>query len=311
VSGSGYILIIAGPTGIGKSRLALHLAQIWDAEIISADSRQIYRYMDIGTNKPTCEERDLITHHMIDIVDPDQFYSAGEYCRNARKIIYKLLKKKKLPIMVGGTGLYIRAVIDGLAPSPPSDPKIKADLIKQMEKNGIKSLHNELLKIDPKTAEKLHPNDKQRILRAMEVFLITGKRLSDFHMQTSNRHRYLTTFFYLNCSRPVLYNMINKRVETMFEKGLIEEVKRLIDRGYTPDHPGVQSLGYSHVYNYIRKKIDLSKAKNLMKRDTRRYAKRQTTWFRQEKRAIWLDVPDHGDVLDLIPEIKTKMKIKI
>ncbi len=297
--GSLPLLIITGPTGTGKSRLAIHLARKWNAEIISADSRQIYRYMDIGTNKPTHEEQALVPHHMIDIVDPDQSYSAGEYGRNARIIIDSLLKKKKIPILIGGTGLYIRAVIAGLAPSPPSDPNIKADLLKQMEKRGIRSLYNELLKIDPNTAEKLHPNDRQRILRAMEVFLLTGKRLSDFNREIPNTPGYLTAFYFINRSRPILYNMINQRVESMFEHGLVDEVKKLVERGYKLNHPGMQGLGYGHIYDYIRKKISLQEAKSFMKRDTRRYAKRQITWFRQEKRAIWLDVPDQGDVLDL------------
>jgi tRNA dimethylallyltransferase len=263
--------------------------------------------MDIGTSKPTNKERALIPHHMIDIVNPDQFYSAGEYGRNARAIIDNLLKKKKLPILVGGTGLYIRAVIDGLAPSPPSNPHVKADLLEQMGKKGMRALYNELLKMDPRTAKKLHPNDRQRILRAIEVFLITGKRLSDFHRQTSNHPGYITAFFFLNRSRSILYNMINQRVESMFEHGLIEEVKGLMERGYTLNHPGMQSLGYGHIYNYIQKNISLQEAKSFMKRDTRRYAKRQITWFRQEKRAIWLDVSDQGDVLDLAPDINSSI----
>ena len=303
MSGSFPLLIITGPTGTGKSRLAMHLAQRWNSEIISADSRQIYRYMDIGTGKPTPEERALIPHHMIDIVEPDQFYSAGEYGKNARSIIDNLLKNKRLPILVGGTGLYIRAVIDGLAPSPPSDPDIKADLLEQIEKRGIRTLHNKLSKMDPKAAKRLHPNDRQRILRAMEVFLITGKRLSDFHRQTLNHPEYLTAFFFINRPRAILYKMINQRVEDMFKQGLKKEVKGLIDKGYTLSHPGLQSLGYGHIYEYIQKKITLQEAKNLMKRDTRRYAKRQITWYRREKRAVWLDMSDKGDILDLAPEI--------
>ncbi|MGA1839457.1 MAG: tRNA (adenosine(37)-N6)-dimethylallyltransferase MiaA [bacterium] len=308
MSGSLPLLIITGPTGTGKSRLALHLAQKWNGEIISADSRQIYRYMDIGTSKPNAEERAMIPHHMIDIVDPDQFYSAGEYGRNARSIIDNLLKKKRLPILVGGTGLYIRVVLDGLAPSPPSDPHIKADLLEQIRKKGIRILHNKLLEIDPKAAKRLHPNDRQRILRAMEVFLITGKRLSDFHRQTIDHPKYITALFFINRPRAILYNMIDQRVESMFEQGLIKEAKGLMERGYTLNHPGLQSLGYGHIYEYIQKKISLQEAKSFMKRDTRRYAKRQITWFRQEKRAIWLDMSDKSDVLDLAPQIDLNLR---
>ena len=267
--------------------------------------------MNIGTNKPTPEEQALIPHHMLDIVDPDQFYSAGEYGRNARVIIDSLLKRKRLPILVGGTGLYIRAVIDGIAPSPPSDPNIKSDLSKQMEKRGIKALYDELLKIDPNTAKRLHPNDRQRILRAMEVFSLTGKRLSDFHREMPDNPGYLTAFYFINRSRSALYNMINQRVESMFEHGLVDEVKGLAERGYTPNHPGMQGLGYGHVFDYIRRKISFQEAKSLMKQDTRRYAKRQITWFRQEKRAAWLDVPDQGDVLDLESGIDSNLGLLV
>lgn len=302
------LLIIAGPTGTGKSRLTLDLAQRWNAEIISADSRQIYRYMDIGTSKPTPQERNLVPHHMIDIVEPDQCYSAGEFGKHAREIIDLLMKKKGLPMLVGGTGLYIRAVIDGLAPSPPSDPCIKRDLLKQTETRGIRALYNELSEVDPLTASRLHPNDRQRILRALEVFYMTGKRLSDFHKNGSLPPRYPTIFLFINRPRPVLFDMINQRVEAMFQKGLIEEVKDLINKGYTPDHPGMQSLGYSDMWDYLQGNCSLQKVKHLMKRDTRRYAKRQITWFRKEKRATWLDVPENGDVLDLIPYIESIMK---
>jgi len=252
------ILIITGPTGTGKSRLALHLAQKWNAEIISADSRQIYRYMDIGTGKPTPEEQDLVPHHMIDIVDPDQSYNAGEYGRNARLIIDKLLKKGRLPLLVGGTGLYIRAVIDGLAPSPPTDPNVKTDLQKQLERKGVHALHQELTQRDPAIAQQIHPNDRQRILRALEVFLISGQRLSDFHKHTPSQPRYPSVFLFINRPRPALFSMINQRVDAMFEKGLIEEVMHLAQRGYTPEHPGMQSLGYTLMYDHLQGKISLT-----------------------------------------------------
>ena len=304
------ILIITGPTGTGKSRLALHLAQEWDTEIVSADSRQIYRYMDIGTGKPTPEEQDLAPHHMIDIIDPDQSYNAGKYARSASAVIDRLLKNGKIPILAGGTGLYIRSVIEGLAPSPPTDPKVKAALRKQLEQKGIHLLHHELTQVDPLIAKKINPNDRQRILRALEVFFITGRRLSDFHQHTPSQSRYDSVFLFINRLRSVLFEMINQRVDRMFKRGLIEEVQHLLLRGYMPEHPGMQSLGYIFMHEYLQGKISLEKAKERMKRDTRRYAKRQITWFRQNKKAIWLDIPSGGDVLDLTSEIKAMMKKK-
>jgi len=292
------LLVIAGPTATGKSRLALHCARQWGAEIISADSRQIYRHMDIGTGKPTPEERALVPHHMIDIVDPDQPYSAGEYGRSARSVIDALRKRGTLPMLVGGTGLYIRAVIDGLAPSPPSDPRIKGALLRRVEREGIRTLHRELMEVDPRTAERLHPNDRQRILRAIEVFHATGRRLSDFHKDAPGVPGYRTLFFVLARPRPEIFELIDKRIDAMFEQGLIEEVKYLIEKGYAPDHPGMQSLGYFHLYNHLRGRISLAEARFAMKQDTRRYAKRQMTWFRKETRAHWLDLPAGGDVLD-------------
>ncbi|MGA1795707.1 MAG: tRNA (adenosine(37)-N6)-dimethylallyltransferase MiaA [bacterium] len=298
------LLVIAGPTATGKSRLALHCARQWCAEIVSADSRQIYRHMDIGTGKPTPEEQALVPHHMIDIVEPDQTYSAGEYGRSARSVIDALHKNGTLPILVGGTGLYIRAVIDGLAPSPPSDPRIKGDLLRRVENEGIHTLHRELMEVDPRTAERLHPNDRQRILRAIEVFRITGRRLSDFHQDTPEGPGYRTVFFVLSRPRPELYELIDTRIDGMFAQGLIEEVQYLIERGYTPDHPGMQSIGYSRLYAHLTGRISLAEARFAMKQDTQRYAKRQMTWFRKETRAHWLDIPAQGDVLDMVSTLE-------
>ncbi|MGA1844960.1 MAG: tRNA (adenosine(37)-N6)-dimethylallyltransferase MiaA [bacterium] len=302
------LLVIAGPTATGKSRLALHCARQWGAEIISADSRQIYRHLDIGTGKPTPEERALVPHHMIDIVEPDQPYSAGEYGRSARSIIDALHTQGTLPMLVGGTGLYIRAVIDGLAPSPPSDPRVKEDLLRRVEREGIHTLHRELMEVDPRIAKRLHPNDRQRILRAIEVFRISGRRLSDFHQDTGGDPRYRTIFFVLSRPRPELYELIDTRIDDMFAQGLIEEVQYLIEKGYTPDHPGMQSIGYSRLYDHLTGRISLAEARFAMKQDTQRYAKRQMTWFRKETRAHRLDVPAGGDVLDMVSVLERAIR---
>ncbi|MBN2372816.1 tRNA (adenosine(37)-N6)-dimethylallyltransferase MiaA [bacterium] len=302
------VLIIAGPTSAGKSRLAMKMAQKWDTGIISADSRQIYRYMDIGTGKPTMEDQAIVSHHMIGIIDPDKSYSAGEYGREAGAIIERILKQGRIPIIAGGTGLYIRAATSGLTPSPPCDPIIKAGLLKQVEEKGINALHNELLKIDPPSAQRLHPNDRQRILRAMEVFIATGRRLSEYHKNGQNGFKYHTVFLFINRPRQTLYNMIEERVDKMFKEGLIQETESLIQKGYTTNHPGMQSLGYVHICEYLQGKIPLAEAKRLMKRDTRRYAKRQITWFKREKGAILIECPENGDILDLIPRIDGLVK---
>ncbi len=298
------LLIISGPTAVGKSRLAIHLAQKWNTEIISADSRQIYRYMNIGTGKPTQFEQKLVQHHMIDLVNPDQFYSSGEYGRTARSIIDKIMKSGHIPILVGGTGLYIRAVIDGLAPSAPGDPKIKSAILKELEKKGTNILHQKLSDIDPPTARRLHPNDRQRIIRALEVYLITGNRLSELQKQKPAPIQCKILFLFINRPRNILYDMINQRIETMFNQGLSKEVKMLLERGYTCLHPGMQSLGYRYICEYIKRKISLQDAKRLMKRDTRRYAKRQITWFKKEKRALHIECPEDTEVLNIIPQVE-------
>lgn len=301
------LFIIAGPTAAGKSRLALHLAQKWETGIISADSRQIYRYMDIGTGKPTREEQGIAPHYMLDLIDPDESYSAGEFARTARPVIDWMIKKGQIPIIAGGTGLYIRALINGLAPSPPSNPLIKADLIKQLEENGIKPLYQRLRQIDPPIAGRLHPNDRQRILRALEVFYTTGKRLSDLQTATPDSQDYSSIFLFINRPRSVLYSMIEKRIDTMFEQGLIQEAELLLKKGYNTDHPGIQSLGYRHLFDYLHGRISLADAKRLIARDTRRYAKRQITWFRREKRAICIECPEQMDVLNLVSKIDSLM----
>jgi len=300
----GNVLIIAGPTSVGKSRLAFHLAKRWNTGLISADSRQIYRYMDIGTGKPTPLERSIVPHYMIDIVEPDKTYSAGEYGRCARSRIDKMIKEGKIPIVAGGTGLYIRSLIEGLSPSPPSDPKIKKELTWVLRKRGINYLYTELSNLDPELSKRLHPNDKQRILRAMEVYLITGRRLSDIQKQGAPPLPYKILYILLNRDRDVLYKMINKRVEEMFAQGLVDEVRAILDMGYTIDQPGMQSIGYKYITQYISGKISLNEAIQLMQRDTRRYAKRQITWFKKEKMAINLECEELTDVLGFATQIE-------
>lgn len=305
------LVVIAGPTAVGKSRLALSLAQRWNASIINADSRQIYKYLDIGTNKPSPEELSLVPHYMIDIVYPDQFYSAGDYGREARKAVDNIIQSNNVPILVGGTGLYIRAVVNGLAPSPPSNREVKKLLRMQVQGRGIGALYEELLRIDPILAERFHPNDKQRILRALEVYFITGKRLSDFHKQSLSVNKYNTIFLFINRSREKLYDLINVRVEKMFEDGLIEEVERLLKMGYSQEDPGMQSLGYKYIIDYINGYKSLNDVKTLMKRDTRRYAKRQITWFSHERQAIKIDCIMNMDIIEYIPQIDNLLKERL
>jgi len=286
------ILVIVGPTAVGKTELAIEVAKQLDGEIISADSMQVYRGLDIGTAKPSEEERQGIPHHLLDVVDPHEEFSVADYLRMVEEVLADLAKRDKTPILAGGTGLYIQAVLQGFVFSPGGkDPQLRAQLEKVAETQGNEALHTRLAQVDRETAQRLHPNDRRRIIRALEVFYSTGRPLSEhLRMQEERRPRYRSVKFGLIRNRARLYERINARVDHMMEAGLLEEVKRLLQQGLRDDSTAMQALGYKELAGYLRGEYDLEEAVRLLKRDTRHYAKRQLTWFRRDKEIIWLDL---------------------
>ncbi len=284
------VVVLLGPTGIGKSKLAIDLAEELGGEILSADSMQIYRYMDIGTAKPTLDEQKRVRHHMIDLATPDQPFHAGLYRMLARKIIAELYKKGKPIWVVGGTGLYIKVLTQGLFSHPKIDPDVRKRLRLEAEEKGEASLYQRLEKVDPLTASRIHPHDLFRIIRALEIFDSTGVPISFLREQ----HRfgespYHTLKIGLETNREALYHRIEQRVDQMIEKGLLQEVKRLMERGYGRELKPMQSLGYKQMVRFFLKEIEWTEAVKQIKSNTRHYAKRQWTWFKADPEVRWRD----------------------
>jgi tRNA dimethylallyltransferase len=299
------ILIIAGPTAVGKTDTSILLAQELSAEIVSADSMQIYRGMDIGTAKPTREQRRIVYHHMIDIVEPHQPYSVGDYLRDARAAIDGIISSGGTPIVVGGTGLYIRALTRGLFHGPPADLDLRERLLQREAEGEPGILYSDLVKIDPEAAVKIHPNDLRRTVRALEVYYLKDRKLSEFQREHSFQDRpYLFKLLFLIRSRTELYPRIEKRVDQMITDGLEAEVKALIDRGCRPELPSMQGLGYKQFMDYVLGKTSRDEAVALLKRDTKRFAKRQFTWFRREPEAQWMDISGLVHTREIVARIK-------
>ncbi|TSA11654.1 MAG: tRNA (adenosine(37)-N6)-dimethylallyltransferase MiaA [Deltaproteobacteria bacterium] len=282
------LIIIAGPTGVGKTGLSIALAREFGGEIINADSMQIYRLMDIGTAKPSPEERKLAPHHLLDIVYPDEVYNAASYRQDAERVIGDISGREKCTFVVGGTGLYIKALTRGLFYLPVADETIRRTLRDEMEKNGPDRLYAELKEVDPKSAENIHGHDKVRILRAIEVFRLTGKPISVYQSEHEfSDSKYDTFKIGLELDRDKLYERIEIRAHEMLEAGLIDEVRELLAAGYANDLKPMQSLGYRHVIRYLEDEYTFDEMLRTMIRDTRRYAKRQLTWFRGDPEIRW------------------------
>jgi len=289
------IIVILGPTGIGKTQLVLDLAQRVNGEIVSADSVQVYRYMDIGSAKPHRKERNRVAHHLIDVVNPDEEFSAGRYQHLARQAIDDIASRGKRALVSGGTGFYIKALIRGLVSHPAADEAYRDHLRFLEAKEGRGYLYNQLILVDPEAAKNIHPNDIFRIIRALEVYHVAGTPLSALR----EHHRFLDTPYEslqigLHCVREQLYAQINERVDQMMEQGFLKEVKDLLKRGYHPGLKSMQVLGYRHLCAYLSGHLSLAEAIRIMKRDTRRYAKRQLTWFRSDPAIVWVDLTKHA-----------------
>lgn len=304
------IVFILGPTGAGKSDFAVKLARKVGGEIISCDSMQIYKEMPIMSQQPKPELRNAVSHHLINILKPSQEWSAASFVEKTRKLAKEILRRKHIPIVVGGTGLYARALIKGLFPAPSKDERLRRKLYAEARKRGNQKLYEQLLKIDPLYASGVHPNDLRRIVRALEVYELTGKPISEEQKKTKGiEDIYRTLIFILNRPRKELYKKINERVEGMFSDGIVEEVKKLKKRKMSRTAKAV--LGHKEINGYIKGDYDLAWAEELLKKNTRHYAKRQLTWFRKEKDAIWLELDTKKDTAALKAVIaKTRLSWK-
>lgn len=300
------VVIVLGPTAVGKTAISIDLAKKLQGEIISADSMQIYKYMNIGTAKPGLEERQGIPHHLLDIVYPNEDFNVSLFQDLANKRIKEIYGRGKLPIVAGGTGLYINSLIYPLSfTDAGEDRKYRQDLQREVEVRGKNWLHNELLLVDPQTANRLHPNDIKRIIRALEVHHITGRPASkqnDHHDQRIN-DEYSFTLIGLTMRRDILYERINKRVDIMLEEGLVDEVKWLLENGYKSHLNSMQGLGYKEMIQYLMGRRTLTESTYILKRDTRRFAKRQLTWFRRLTHVNWIHMEDHMDKDELVKEL--------
>jgi tRNA dimethylallyltransferase len=284
------VVILLGPTGTGKSRVAIEWAEELGGEIIGADSMQVYRYMDIGTAKPTPDDQRRVRHHLIDLVTPDQPFHAALYRTLGRKTIDQLLQNRKPIWIVGGTGLYIKTLTQGLFSSPRIDPRVRENLRGEAREKGGAALYERLRKVDSQTALRLHPNDLFRIMRALEVFDTTGVPISFYREQHRFGERpYVTLKIGLEMNRDMLYRRIEERVDEMIEKGLLGEVEKLMAMGYGRELKPMQSLGYKQMVQFLSKEIGWDEAVGQMKRDTRHYAKRQWTWFKADPEVHWWD----------------------
>lgn len=283
----------------------MELAQRIDGEIVNCDSMQMVRGMEIGTAKPDPAMRNRVPHHLYDEVGPDEHYSAGRYMEVARSICREIAGRNRIPIVVGGTGLYLRALIDGIFQGPGRDQNLRNRISKIGERKGFEYLHRILRRKDPAAAERIGPTDPVRIIRALEVYFLTGQKISDLWKQSQSP---LTGFKVVKVGvrfpRQELYDRINRRVERMFKQGLLDEVHRLLQKGFSPDCKGFEALGYRYAVSVVRDEMDLDEAIKLTQRDTRRYARRQLTWFQREQGVRWIERPgDEGAAQEALLDI--------
>lgn len=300
-------MVILGPTAVGKSEIAISLAKKIKGEIISADSMQLYQGMNLGTAKPSADEQKLVSHHLIDLFKPDVSFNVFDYAKEAEKVIKEIHQRKKIPILVGGSGLYIRAIVDGLFENPEINLSKKSSFLKKINGLSTEELYSELKKVDSTASRKIHPNDRRRIERALEIFYTTGIPISVLQKEKPTR-AFQTLFIGINRERKELYQRINKRVEAIFAQGFIEEVKSLLENGYTKNLNSMQAIGYQETIVYLNGEGTLEETMELIKKNTRRYAKRQLSWFRQDKRINWLSLGNEETSQEVIAKIEILLK---
>lgn len=288
------LVVIAGPTGVGKTDVAVRLAARVALEVVSADSRQVYRGMDIATAKPSRAQREAVRHHLLDVVAPDDRYDAARFRADARGAIAAIGGAGRLPVVVGGTGLYIRALLRGLRPAPPADPGVRRELAELARREGLPALYARLRAVDPAAARRIHERDPVRLIRALEIHCLTGGAVGTRSHWRESRPEWRVLFLGLTRPRPSLFAALDERAERMAASGLREETERLLAAGYAPDLPAMHGIGYRHFVKVIQGEWSPARAVRAMQRDTRRYAKRQWTWFAREPGIRWLDVEAAG-----------------
>lgn len=294
------LVVLVGPTAVGKSEIGLRLARDLSTDLLTADSRQVYRGMDIATDKPAMEQRHGVPHRLIDLVDPDEPFNAGQYRSLALQEIERLYGERRVPLVVGGTGLYVRTLIHGLCDAPPADEAFRASLLREAEARGRYFLHEELTRIDPESAARLHPHDEVKIVRALEVHHLSGRRLSDVQQRHGFAEQPFSVLMIgLNRDRSALYRRIDGRVESMFARGVVEETASLLARGYRRDSGAMKGLGYQQISGYLSGQYDRAEALRLLQRDTRHFAKRQLTWFRKEPGLQWWSLSEQDSPEDV------------
>jgi len=283
------LVALVGPTAAGKTALSLRLAKEIRAEIISVDSVQVFRGLDIGTAKPSLEEQQQVPHHLIDVADPDEPFDVADFVRKALGIIKSIISRGKVPLLVGGSGLYLRSLLEGLAPCPGHDPMVREMLRKISANQRKRALYDLLAGADPETASRLHPNDTFRIIRALEVYHQTGEPMSMWHRRhkSTSGQRLPCTKIGLVRPKKELYERIDLRIDHMLDAGFLEEVKFLLKKGYSHRLKPLQSLGYRHIIRFLKEQVSFDETVSQLKRDTRRYAKRQLTWFRADPEIRW------------------------
>lgn len=304
------LVVLVGPTAVGKSALALETAPLLQAEIICADSAQVYRHLNIGTAKPTDEEKRKVRHHLIDLVEPDRDFSVADFQKQAYLKIDEVTRRGRLPFLVGGTGLYVNAVIDHYAfGKKGKNDSLREELGSLAEAKGTESLHRRLAQVDQKAAEGIHPRDRRRIIRALEVYYREGTPISRQVEKTKKRQSRYRLFYYgLQMPRPLLYRRIEERVDAMMEQGFIDEVKELLKLGYPATAPGLQILGYRQLVNHLQGRMDLDDAIGEIKQHTRNLAKRQITWFKRDKRIEWLEISENVSLDHFAEIVYSKVK---
>ncbi len=306
------LIVIAGPTACGKTEISIQLAKKINGEIISADSMQVYKYMDIGTAKPSFEEMAGIKHHLIDELYPDEEYNAKIFKEKADKYIDEIYNDNKIPIVVGGTGFYINALVyDNNFMSTNCDNSVRSELYSEAERYGANYIYEKLKNIDPEYAEIVHVNNVKRVIRAIEYYMQTGEKMSEHNMKAKETcSPFALLFIILNMEREKLYERINLRVDLMVKNGIVEETKKLMNMGYSRELVSMQAIGYKELIPHINEEKELSEAIEILKQDTRHFAKRQLTWFRKQCDGIWIDVTykSHAQVVE---EIISHFNIKI
>jgi len=303
-------IFILGPTAVGKTATAIALARMVDGEIISIDSRQVYRGLDIGTAKPNLRQQAAVPHHLVDILDIDREISAGAYREMALQTVTDILARNKIPIFVGGSGLYVNALLKGIFEESPTDPEVRRQIRQELQEKGIAALYNQLVDVDPVTALKIHMNDVNRVTRALEIYRMTGRPPSQHFQEQDHQPPFAYRIFILNAAREELYRRINERVDQMLADGLVAEVEQLIAAGHRSELEALRTLGYQEVVLFLDGKCSLEEMRENIKQNTRHYAKRQLTWFRnQYPEAVWIDVTDLSNPLAIASVIRQNLTL--